>query len=63
MLFTDFLPITFTSCLHPEQAQQNVGPVLDPNCLTLMIFLKDIFEKDKLFRCHGIVNKMLLYRY
>ena len=27
----------------PDQARQNVGPDLDPNCLTL--FLKEIFKK------------------
>ena len=25
---------------------QNVGPDLDPNCLTLMVFQKEFFEKD-----------------
>ena len=29
------LLITFASSLDPDQAQQNVGPDLDPNCLTL----------------------------
>ena len=39
------LLITFANSLDPNQAQQFVGPDLDPNCLTLMVFLKDIFEK------------------
>ena len=26
--------------LDPDQARQNVGPDLGPNCLTLMVFLK-----------------------
>ena len=28
------LLITFANSLEPDQARQNVGPVLDPNCLT-----------------------------
>ena len=28
------LIITFANSLDPDQAQQNVGPDLDPNCLT-----------------------------
>ena len=39
------LLITFANSLDPDQARQNVGPDLDPNCLTLMVFLKDFFEK------------------
>ena len=37
--------ITFGNSLDPDQDQQNVGPDLDPNSLTLMIFLKEFFEK------------------
>ena len=40
------LLITFANSLDPDQARQNVGPDLDPNCLTLMVFLKEFFEKD-----------------
>ena len=29
------LLITFANSLDPNQARQNVGPDLDPNCLTL----------------------------
>ena len=39
------LLVTFANSLDPDQAQQNVGPDLDLNCLTLMVFLKDFFEK------------------
>ena len=28
------LLMTFANSLKPDQAQQNVGPDLDPNCLT-----------------------------
>ena len=40
------LHITFANSLDPDHAQQNVGPDLDPNCLTLMSFLKEFFKKD-----------------
>ena len=36
--------MTFANSLDPDQAGQNVGPVLDPKCLTLMVFL-EFFEK------------------
>ena len=39
------LLLIFANSLDPDQAQQNVGPDLDPNCLTLIAFLKEIFEK------------------
>ena len=43
------LLLTFASSLDPDQAQQNVGPDLDPNLFdTLMVFLKDFFEKVNL---------------
>ena len=29
----------------PNKAQQNVRSDLDPNCLTLMVFLKEFFKK------------------
>ena len=31
------LLITFSNSLEPDQARQNVGPDLDPNCLTAVI--------------------------
>ena len=39
------LLITFANSLDPDQDQQNVGPDLDPNSWTLMVFLKVFFEK------------------
>ena len=30
------LLIIFANSLAPDQAQQNIGPDLDPNCLTLL---------------------------
>ena len=41
------LLIIFASSLCPDQSRQNVGPDLDPNCLTLTIFLKVDFEKNQ----------------
>ena len=37
------LLITFADSLSPDQAQQNVGPDLDPNCLTLWWYSWEIF--------------------
>ena len=34
------LLITFANSLDPDQARQNVGPVLDSYCLIMMAFLK-----------------------
>ena len=36
---------TFANSLDQGQARQNVGPDLDPNCLTLIVFLKEFFKK------------------
>ena len=35
LLVATCLLITFANSLDPDQAQQNVGPDLDPNCLPL----------------------------
>ena len=39
------LLITFANSLDPDLALQNVQPDLDPICLTLIVFLKEFFEK------------------
>ena len=41
------LLITFANSVDPDQDQQNVGPDLDPNCLTLMVIkiLKEFLKK------------------
>ena len=46
-LNTDFFiwVITFTKSLDPDQDRQNVGPDLDVNHLTLIVFQIDFFEK------------------
>ena len=43
------LLITFANSLDPDQDQQNVGPDLDPNCLTdtLGVVLKEFFKREK----------------
>ena len=41
MFSTDSL----ANSLDPDQARLNVGPDLGPDCLTLMVFLKEFFEK------------------
>ena len=40
-----YLLITFVNSLNPDQARQNVGSDLNLNCLTLMVFRQDFFEK------------------
>ena len=40
------LLITFANSLDPDQAQQNVGPDLDPNCLTPGWFCKNPASKE-----------------
>ena len=35
----------FANSLDPDLARQNVRPDLDSNCLTLMVLLKEFFEK------------------
>ena len=39
------LLITFVNSLDPDQARQKVSPDLDLNCFTLIMFLKELFEK------------------
>ena len=34
----------FCKQFRRDSAQQDVGPDLDPNCLTLMVFPKEFFE-------------------
>ena len=56
MIFGKFFPargnfcrllINFANSLDPDQNRQNVGPGLDPNCLTLwLVFKKEFLEKN-----------------
>ena len=43
------LLINFANNLDPDQAQQNVGPDLDPNRELLTEFLKDLFFQNIYF--------------
>ena len=40
------LLVTIANSLDPDQARQDVGPGLDPNCFTLMVLSKDLFLKN-----------------
>ena len=44
------LLIIFANSLDQDKDQQNVGPDLDPNCLTLTVFLKDFFFKKLILK-------------
>ena len=54
----------FANILDPDQDGQNVHPDLDQNCDTLILFLKEFFEKvnfEKISRRqqkHGILPSM-----
>ena len=37
--------LDFANSLDPDQARRNVQSDLGPNCLTLMVFEKELFEK------------------
>ena len=41
-----FLLMIFANSFDPDQARHFVGPDLDQNCLTLLVFLKYFFGKD-----------------
>ena len=54
------LPISFASSMDPDQARQNVGPDLDPNCFTLLysILQEELFEeKNDLKKCQQTTEK------
>ena len=54
------LLITFSNSLDPDQDQQNVSPDLDPNRLTLIVFLKVFFEKVNLEKSQHDDNKIII---
>ena len=47
--FCHLLILTFANSLDPDQAQQSVGPDLDPNCLTLWCYSWKSFLKKLFF--------------
>ena len=57
------LLITFANRLEPNQAWQNVGPDLDPNCLTLMVFLKGLFKKVDFLKNQQTTKKKNMKNY
>ena len=56
------LLITFANSLEPDQARQNVGPALEPNCLTVLI-KKSSIQRVKygtiIIKCEGIIKAIL----
>ena len=46
----------FCKQFGPNQARHFVGPDLNPNCLTLIVFLKEFFEKLILKKSADIKN-------
>ena len=42
------LLITFANSLDPDLDPTKHGPDLDQNCYTLVVFLKELFQKDVL---------------
>ena len=53
------LLITFANHLDPEQGQQIDSLYLDPNCLTLIVFLKEFFEKNDFEKKSANDNKSM----
>ena len=49
--------ITFANSLDPDQAQQNVGPDLNPNCLTKSSVQRVIY--GTIIKCEGIIKAIL----
>ena len=42
----------------PNQVRHFVGPDLDPNCMALMLFLKEFFEKVGFEKNQQILKKL-----
>ena len=53
------LLLIFANSFDPDQDRQDVGPDLDPNCLTLTVFLKDFFFKDNFEKKSADDNKSM----
>ena len=45
MSLIEYFFLRQTNSLDPDQFSQNAGPDMDPNCLKLIVFLKESFEK------------------
>ena len=57
------LLITFANSLDPDQARQNVGPDLDPNCLTLWWYSWKIFLKLVLTAYYNQITECISFCY
>ena len=57
------LLITFANSLNPDQARQNVGPDLDPNCSTPLRYLKKSsiqrVQYGTIIKCEEIIKTIL----
>ena len=52
----------FANSLDPDQARQNVGPDLDPNCFhTLMVLLKEIYFETYYKKCEKLPSMQRIY--
>ena len=52
------LLITFANSLDSDQAQQNVGPDLHPNCLTPRSSIQRV-KYGTIIKCEGIIKAIL----
>ena len=53
------LLITFENSLDPDQDQQNIGPDLDPNCLTIRQYSWKVFWKGLFWKKSGEDNRSM----
>ena len=56
---SDFCPlsITIANSENPDQDRQNIGHDLDPNHLTVILFLKEFFENVKFEKSQQTTTK------
>ena len=52
----------FAKSLYPDQDNQYIWPDLDPNCLTLMVFLTEFLEKVNVEK-KSATNKIFMKNY
>ena len=50
------LPIAFANSSKPDQDQQNVGLDLDPNCLTFLVVMGDLFVSKKVGKDQELIQ-------
>ena len=59
MFTLSLLVVTFSNSLEPDQVRQNVGPDLDLNYLSLIVLLKEFFEKANFEKRQQMTSKSL----